>query len=315
MNRPPIVDLHCDTLGALEPEERNLDEWSNRGQLDLPRLEEGGVSVQFFAVFVPRTHIAQGKATLRALHLIDLFHRQLAQRGGLWRPAGDFQEVEAAIRDGGRAACLSLEGGEALGEDLGVLRILRRLGVASVGLTWNHRNGLGCGCLDGEQEGLTPFGRSVVAEAVRLRMMVDVAHLNQAGFWEVLDACPAPVIVSHANAHRRMAHPRNLRDEQIVALAAKGGVMGLTFVPAFLGEHGVSRRVLLEHLDHVVGLVGSAAVGLGSDFDGFGAGAAGLEDAAALVDLDEDLLRLGYNDDQVAAILGGNWLRVMRETI
>lgn len=318
--RPFIVDLHCDTLGVLEREGRTLRERSPRGHLDLPRLGEGGVRVQFFALFVPRRQMTQ--ATAVALSMIELFYRQLERSAAgedsrRWRPAGDFAEVEAAIRDGGGAACLSLEGGEPLAGDLSVLRVLRRLGVVAVGLTWNNRNDLGCGCLDGETEGLTAFGRAVVAEAASLRMMVDVAHLNRAGFWEVLEVSPVPVIASHANAHALCPHPRNLDDGQVAALAAKGGVLGLTFVPDFLapGGNGACRAKLLDHLDHVVGIAGTGAVGLGSDFDGIESTPPGLEDAAALAGLDEDLLQRGYKEEEVAAILGGNWLRVMRETM
>ncbi|MGQ9532044.1 MAG: dipeptidase [Desulfotomaculales bacterium] len=310
----PVVDGHCDTLSVLEAQGRRLGQEARTGHLDLPRMRRGGIRVQFFALFVPPTQRA--RATVHVLELLDLFFRELEANPELVL-VRSYRDVEAALAADRPAAVLAIEGGEALGGSLAVLRAYYRLGVRSLTLTWNHRNELADGVNEGRTGGgLTAFGVSVVREMNRLGMVVDLAHIAERGFWDVLEVSSAPVIVSHANCRRLCPHPRNLSDEQIRGLARNGGVLGLSFVPHFVTSRvPATLEDLLDHVDHVAGLVGVDHLGLGSDFDGTAVPVRDLEDAGRLVNFTRGLVARGYDEESIRKILGGNYLRVLARVL
>ncbi|MCL6634176.1 MAG: dipeptidase [Peptococcaceae bacterium] len=310
-----VLDAHCDTLTAMPGQNRRLGEWSGLGQLDLPRLKAGGVKVQFFAAFIAPEF--KKTALKRALELIDLFYSEMEANPKDAVPVRSPLEIEQAVASGRIAALLSIEGGEALQGSMGVLRMLHRLGVRSLTLTWNGSNELGHGVGPGGEGagGLTAFGAEVVKEMNRLGMLVDVSHLSEQGFWDVIRISGQPVIASHSNCRALCEHPRNLSDEQIRALAAKGGVMGVTFVPAFLGGARPSVKAVLDHIGHAVAVGGVECVGLGSDFDGTGELPAGLADCTKMPFLTEGLLERGYGDAEIKKILGENFLRVIGQVL
>jgi membrane dipeptidase len=323
----PVVDLHCDTLLKVGPG-RGLGQGRADTHLDLPRLGEAGVSGQFFACYIEPHHVSH-RALERTLEMIEAFYREVAENPGRLVAAVGAGGIREAHRAGRVAGLLAVEGGEALQGNLGLLGTLYRLGVRSLTLTWNFRNALA----DGWQEsrtggGLSRFGALVVKEMGRLGMLVDVSHLSDAGFRQVLEETSGPVIASHSNARTVCEHPRNLTDEQIRALAARGGVMGLNLAPGFL-RAGAGRPVAggtdeaapvratladaLDHVDHIVRLVGPAHVGLGLDLDGISGLPEGFEDVASLPRLTQGLFERGHSPQTVRAILGGNFLRVMEE--
>ena len=309
-----VLDAHCDTLTVLGGQERELGARSARGHLDLPRLKQGGVRVQFFAAF-----IAPGfkwAPALRALELIDLYHRELKRNDALLLHVETAGDIERAAAAGKIAALLTVEGGEALAGALSVLRALYRLGVRGLTLTWNGRNELADGVGEsGGGGGLTGFGKSVVREMNDLGMLVDVSHLSEPGFWDVLEVSGQPVIASHSNCRALCDHPRNLSDGQIRALSKKGGVLGITFVPEFLGGREASLGHVLNHIEHAVKVGGVDAVGLGSDFDGTDNLPRGLADCAFYPEITRGLMERGYGEEPVRKILGGNFLRVLRQVL
>ncbi|MHB0879087.1 MAG: dipeptidase, partial [Anaerolineae bacterium] len=211
------------------------------------------------------------------------------------------------------AGLLALESSDALEGELGVLRMLHRLGVRSLSLTHNARNRAADGIFEaGTGGGLSRFGREVLAEANHLGMLIDIAHLAPAGIAEVLAAGEAPVIASHSNCHAVWPHPRNLDDAQLEALARRGGVICITYVDKFLTAERPTLAHVLAHIDHAVAVVGVEHVGIGSDYDGFvGPRPIGLEDVTRLPNLTAALLDRGYAPDAVRAVLGGNLLRVI----
>jgi len=307
-----IVDAHCDFLTAMEEQNRRFGQRSESGHVDLFRLKQGGVQVQFFAAFVSPAYRRNPLA--RALTLIERFYAELQENSREIMLAEKYKDVEKALDQGKIAALLAVEGGEALEGSLEVLRALYRLGVRSLTLTWNHRNDLGDGVSEeGTKGGLTRFGKEVVREMNRLNMLVDVAHLSEAGFWDVLEVSDKPVIASHANCRSICAHPRNLTDRQIKALAGAGGVIGLCFYPDFVHEHVPSLEKLLDHVDHLAEVGGVDCIGLGSDFDGFPGNLPGLEDASRLPAFTDGLLSRGYKEEEIRKILGGNFLRLLKE--
>jgi membrane dipeptidase len=320
LHRESIVfDGHCDTLLRVLDGQLRLGERSENGHLDLPRMKEGGVTAQIFACFVRRQFIP-ARATAEALRIVDTFYEEMASNAATLTLATSAADIKRAKAEGKIAGVLSLEGAEALAGDLGVLRMFYRLGVRNVGLTWNFRNEAADGVGEARTGGgLTEFGVKLVKEMNRLGMMIDVAHLAPAGVRDVLALSEAPVIASHANAHALCScascpHRRNLTDEQLEGIAANGGVVGVTFVPAFVTEdpNQATLERTLDHIDHIVHVAGVDHVGLGSDFDGFYEKEVnvGLEDVTKMPGISAGLLTRGYKPEDARKILGGNFLRV-----
>ncbi len=305
-----VVDLHADTLLDIQAGRRTLGERSARGHVDLPRLREGGVSVQVFAAWIAPQEAHRGVA--RALELLRAFHTAAAASPAQVGLATTVEEIEQARRSGRIAAVLALEnGGDALGRDLRTLDEFYRQGVRMLGPTWNTSNPLGDGVQGRDHGGLTDLGRAVLRRMEEMGMIVDVSHLSEATFWDTLRATRGPIIASHSNAAALRPHVRNLTDEQLRAIAGRGGVVGVNFWHEFLGEATLER--VLDHIDHMVKTMGVNHVALGSDFDGMPQTPRGLEDVSRLPNLTAGLLRRGYNAEQIHKILGANALRVFRQ--
>ncbi|MDA8233258.1 MAG: dipeptidase [Clostridia bacterium] len=308
-----VVDAHCDTLLDIAYGKRNFNYHSEIGHLDLPRMRIGGIKVQFMAAFIESEYKPE-RSLKRALQLLDFAHGEIAANPNELTLVTSPQDLIRLQQEHRIGIVLSIEGGEALAEDLGVLRCLHRLGVRSIGLTWNQRNSLADGVGEGPKAGgLSGLGRQVVKEMNKLGMLIDVSHLAEKGFWDVLEESSQPVIASHSNCQAICPHPRNLTDNQIKALAQKGGVMGMNFAPAFIHIEDADLEKLLNHVDHITQLVGPQHVGLGSDFDGIEETPKGLEDVTKLPALTLGLVRRGYSEEDIAAMLGGNFYRVMME--
>ncbi|MFZ5899655.1 MAG: dipeptidase [Bacillota bacterium] len=308
-----VVDAHCDTLINLLEGTRQFAVQQDFGHLDLPRLRQGGVKVQFFAAFVhPRFRY---RAMSRVLEIIDVFYEKLLPAPGVAHVTSA-SDVLKALAENKVACLLTVEGGEALEGSLVNLRILHRLGVRALTLTWNGRNEIGDGVGEGSHSaGLSSFGRQVVAEMNRLGMIIDVSHLAEAGFWDVVHNSAKPFMASHSNSRQLCDHPRNLSDEQVRAIANAGGVIGLTFVPDFVDQNKPCLERLLDHVDHLIKVGGEDCLGLGSDFDGFEGALDGLEDVSRLKFFTEGLFRRGYKTAVVEKILGGNFMRLIKDTL
>lgn len=309
-----LIDAHCDTLLAILEGERSLLARSDKGHLDLPRLQEVGMTAQVFALFVPDAHAVHAP-TVHALRMVYHLYAAIEQANGQLILARAATDIDAAHANGQIAAILGMEGAEPFDGSLELFHIFHRLGLRVLGLTWNRRNaaadGLNCARSGG---GLTPFGESLVRACNEVGVVIDIAHLAPAGVRDVLEVSTQPIIASHANAYALCDHPRNLTDEQISAIAARGGVIGATFVPDFIArERGQATLArFLDHVDHLLAIAGPDHVALGSDFDGMEAS----PEIASVVDLPKvtaGLLARGHTVEVVQKILGGNWLRVFRQ--
>lgn len=324
--RATVVDAHIDTLLDIMspparpmkfPTPRNFSERSVKGHVDLPRLLQSGVDLQVFAAYIQPEYKIE-RALHRVVQLIDSFYQMLHANQAkmlLFTKVGDVEEAE---KQGKIAAMLSIEGGEAVEADLSVLRMLHRLGVRAMTLTWNERNQIADGAAEGRTKGgLTNFGIELVSEMNRIGMVVDVSHLSDAGFFDVIETSKRPIIASHSNCRALCNHRRNLTDEMIKLLAEKDGVMGMNFAPAFVDENQSNATLerILDHIDHVVEVAGVEHVGLGSDFDGIESCPKGLEDVTKMPSITEGLLRRHYSEDDILKILGGNFLRIFRNVI
>jgi len=311
-----IIDGHCDSLLGVLNDNRKLGILSEEGQADFPRLIEGGVKLQFFAVFIESRYKPK-QSVLRALEGIEAFHREIEENNDLVFLVDSKRQLEVLFNDDRKiGALLAIEGGEALGGQLSMLGILYRLGVRCLGLTWNQRNEIADGVGIGpEHQGLTEFGRQVIERMNELGMLIDLAHIAEKGFWDTLKCSRKPVIVTHANCRSLCDHPRNLSDQQLRALAEQGGCLGITFVPQFVDQKASSLEKVVRHIQYAVQKMGEDHVGLGSDFDGMDTRVQGLEEARKFPFLAEVLKNKGFSETVIEKIMGTNWLRILREQL
>jgi membrane dipeptidase len=241
--------------------------------------------------------------------------------------------IRQIINAGKVAGVLALEGCDGLQEDAAILRLLYRLGVRMVGLTWERRNAFADGTGVPNPGGLTKIGRTAVREMAGNQVILDVSHLAEPGFWDALDLVDGPIIASHCNARAVLDHPRNLTDDQIRAIAETGGVVGLNFVGFYIDSDHPTRERLADHLTHIVDLVGIEHVGIGSDFlegplrDLAKTALADTNIDPALLDFwiedgqqsddlplfAETLKGRGFQANEIAAVMGGNFMRVFEQ--
>ncbi|WP_434640590.1 dipeptidase [Thermoanaerobacterium thermosaccharolyticum] len=309
-----IVDFHCDTLYLIQKDNRDITKKNDKGHIDLIRLDEGMVHLQVFATFVEPEYMRKDAAA-KTLKMIDKLY-QLMEKTDKIKLILSGKDVEEAKSENKLGALLSIEGGEALEGDLSLLRMFYKLGVRAMTLTWSLRNDLGDGILGSSDYGLTSFGKDVIKEMNRLGMIVDVSHLNERGFWDAINICEKPLIASHSDCKALCRHPRNLSDEQIKAIADKGGVIGINFCPNFLrDDDNASIEDVLDHIEHIVNLVGINHVGFGSDFDGIEKTPLGLDDVASFPKILDGLKKRGFSDDEINSISHDNFERIIKEIL
>jgi membrane dipeptidase len=279
-------------------------------QADFPKLRQGGVDAGLFAVDVTRAyqnHLAY------AMDGLGYFLSDVEQSGAGVTVARRADDVVRAKAAGGLAAILAIEHSDATERSLNVLRALYEVGVRSIGLTHHTSSWAADGCFEArEGVGLTHYGGRLVREMNRLGILVDLAHASEAAFFSTLEASARPVAFTHGNARALCDHPRNLTDAQLKALAANGGVIGLSYVPAFVDREAPTIERLLDHVDHIAEVAGIDTVGLGGDFDG---GGTLLADATEVPLITKGLVERRYAEGDIRKVLGLNALRVLRATI
>lgn len=315
MKNNAICDAHCDTVLALCKKHREMGKLSSEGHLDIPRLKKGLVDVQVFAVYIEK-QFKPKRSLHRALQLIDCLLLEFEKNSDSIELAYTFQDIERIVSNKKIAALIAIEGGEALEGKLYNLRNFYRLGVRLITLTWNQRNDIADGSSHpNSKRGLTAFGKKVVKEMNRLGMIIDVSHLSESGFWGVLKATSQPIVASHSNCYELCPHQRNLKDEQIKAIAENGGLIGVTYVPDFLTPEKRKASIddVISHIDYLVNLTGVDFIGLGSDFDGCNDLPEGLEGADKVFKIGEKLAKKGYASEDIEKIMGNNFLRLFRQ--
>lgn len=311
-----VVDLHADTPKLISRgydfTRRHQPRWPlNRfaGHVDLPRMREGGLTAQWFGMWTaPYPRKTAAADVHRQIDAVTALARTRPHEFRLAVTAADVRDAHAA---GISVGLLGIEGGQALQGDLDNLLAFARRGVRYLGLSHFSRTEIGypaMGIGRNPNRGLTSFGCEVVEACEDLGVLVDLAHVNRRGFFDALARARGPVIVSHTGVAGVRASWRNIDDEQIRAVAATGGVVGIIFSPAYLGGEF---DAVVEHLIHVIKVGGRECVALGSDWDGFIRPARGLESPARLPHLTQALLRRGLEPDTVQLLLGGNVLRVL----
>lgn len=360
--RAIAIDMHADTPQRLLDEKVDLQERLADGHFDSVRAREGGLDAQFFSIWVePQLFGGGGQTAMkRADDQIAAVRALAEQHPETWAFATSAADIRRIVSEEKLAALTGLEGGYAIDEKLENVERYYQMGVRYMSPAWTISTSWAGSSGDpvGQTRGLNDFGKQVIREMNRLGMMVDVSHVSDKTFWDIVNTSTKPVIATHSGCRAIANVPRNLTDEMILALAKTGGVVNVIFYPEHLepgwsekkkvvdaqiapqvqraseAEQGdvahkklardrvrteefarrlppVSLTRLVDHIDHVVELVGIDHVGIGSDFDGVQSTLSDLADVSELPNLTRELLRRGYSASDIEKILGGNMLRVM----
>ncbi len=331
-----VVDMHCDTIAEIYERRQKGEVISLRDNdlhIDLNKMAAGDYLLQNFALF---THLGrEARPFDHAMELLDTFYQEVEDNGDLIGVVRTWKDIEENRRRGRMSAMLTIEEGGVCEGKLAHLRNFYRLGVRMMTLTWNFPNELGypnnmnvegsatMGEVDAVR-GLTETGVEFVSEMERLGMIVDVSHLNDAGFWDVVKYTKKPFVASHSNCRALVPGcPRDLSDEMLRALAERGGVAGINYCIDFLrdfhewgpDETKYSRvSDMVRHMKHMKQVGGIGCIGLGSDFDGIG-GQLELCSADRMPILEREMRLQGFMESEIEQIFSGNVLRVYRDIL
>ena len=309
----PLIDLHCDTFFAMHenPEKGSLKQ--NSFSVDIEKMKKGNVGASCFAMFVELHEGIEPWNEVCALH--DLFVHEMAAN------ADTIRQIETAtdFRSNDRlGAILSCEEGQVIEGDLSRLETLSQWGVRLFTLTWNFENDLAYPNSSDKKimgNGLKPLGIEAVSELERHHILVDVSHLNDGGFWDVVKHAKKPFLASHSNSRFCTPANRNLSDEMLRALAGKGGVAGLNFYPQYLcDDSSNASRIddMVRHLKHMHDVGGTEVLALGTDFDGI-EGNLEIPDISRMEKLWEALRQAGFKESELDMLWQANALRILGE--
>jgi len=349
--RRPAFDAHVDAIGFATDLHHDLGT-RTAGHFDLVRAAEGGLGTWVVVCWPdPAHHLA--RSFERAAEMLAAAHELALRHPARFRLVGNGTQLDAAHAAGAIAGIVGIEGGHALEESLERLEWFFERGLRVLTLVWNNHLSWVRSCQEGAgadvPPGLSDFGREVVRRMNELGIVVDLSHAGERSFFDALECSERPVIASHSGCKALHDHPRNLSDEQLRALARRGGVMGIVFHPGFLDAEARAEQArvralpefahaagdpatrflvqqelmrrhmrpfpaerLVDHVMHALRVAGVEHVGLGSDYDGIECGPQGLEDARGYAVLAELLARRGLRDEELEAVLGGNMTRVFR---
>lgn len=346
----PVFDGHNDTLLDVYPAGREVArsffERNEQGHIDLPRAREGGLGGGFFAVFVPSdpseppaaaVDEEEDKDDLRLPPALNLSYAQRfamgmtatlfrieAESAGQLKVVRTASELEDCLQNGVLASILHFEGAEPIDTNLDALEVFYKAGLRSLGLVWSRPNAFATGVpfafphSPDTGPGLSDAGRALVRACNQLKVMIDLSHLNEKGFWDVAALSDAPLVATHSNVHAICPVTRNLTDKQLDAIKESDGMVGLNFAVSFLREDGANDAdtplaVMVRHIDYLVERLGIERVGFGSDFDGARMPRE-IGDVAGLPRLLDALRAAGYDDAALRKLAYENWVRILHKT-
>ena len=348
----PIFDGHNDVLLRLYRRDgtdvpRAFLEGEVDGHLDLPKALQGGFAGGLFAVFVPSSETpknqgrdAQSKSTdeesrpgpavelltaqRTALGMVSLLLRIVRELRGRVRVCRSVSEIQQALDQDALAAVLHMEGAEAIDPNFEFLDVLHAAGLRSLGPVWSRPNAFGhgvpfrCPSSPDTGPGLTDLGKELIRVCNHMRILIDLSHLNEKGFFDVAAISNAPLVATHSNAHALSPHSRNLTDVQLVSIRETDGFVGVNYSTSFLRPDGrrdadTPVELVIDHIEHILRQAGENGVGLGSDFDGAKI-SSGIGNAAGLQNLVQGMRARGYSDQLIEKLCYRNWLRVLDQT-
>lgn len=351
-----VLDSHCDTPSQIL-RLRDLSIDNEYSHVDFPKLKRGGVDGAFFALYVPAS-LATEEAYAYSQRLLDAVHSTITQNPAAVRLTVSEQEAKNNKSEGVFSMFLGLENGSPVGKSMDRLHEFYDAGVRYMTLCHSRDNQIcdSCASASGKWRGLSPFGKEVIAEMNRIGMLVDVSHISDAAFYDVIRCSQRPVVATHSCCRALSDHPRNMTDDMIRALASEGGVIQINFYPLFLDvnfrntlsasgimDYGEaveeafikdpadpskraawnevqkaltelqrpSFKLIADHIDHVVSLVGIDHVGLGSDYDGIEVTPDGMEDISMMPRIFDELRSRGYTESDLSKIASENFFRIL----
>jgi membrane dipeptidase len=346
-NKAVVVDMHADTTEAMFYENYDLLAPHEGRHVDLPRMKEGGLDAEFFSVFVHPESVDLTQFFPTAMKQIDLLQQTALNSGGRMAFARNADEVKDNAGKGIASMLIGVEGGHMLlpgseEEQLAHLKQFANRGVRYLTLSWSSSSPIGGSTAEGQQQGLTEFGKRVIAQMEKLGVVVDLSHGSDPLFWDVIRAAKKPLFLTHSAARSLSNHPRNASDAMLEAVARNGGAVCVDFSRTFLdtgfrkATQGLLQKTkamrnsekvelykreklpdvqvstLVDHIEHVARVAGADHVCLGSDFDGAPMMPSGLEDVSKLPAITALLRQRGWSDDNLRKLLGENVLRVLR---
>ena len=309
------IDSHCDTP-MLFAQGYEMYERSDVALVDLHKMHEGALDVTTMVAYLKqgaRDDESLAAATEEADKLLQGIADRVERSGGEAVLCYSPSELPAVKNAGKKVVMRAIENGYAIGKELSNIERFRNMGVVYMTLCHNGDNDV-CDSARGNAEhgGLSAFGKDVVREMNRVGMLIDLSHAAESTFWQVLELSEKPVVCSHSSCKALCNHPRNLSDEQLKAIADKGGVVQITMYSGFLREEGeATLDDFISHLEHAIKVAGIDHVGIGTDFDGDGV-VVGCRSASQLLNVTRELLRRGYEESDIEKIWGANWLRVLQ---
>jgi len=314
-----VIDLHCDTASLLLESNEVLKK--NSLKVDIERLQQGEVMAQFFAMYIDSKKVESPFEY--CVSMLDNFKKELQINSNTISLCQNHNDLILAQKEHKMGAFLTIEEGEAIEGNLDKLRYFKEQGISLITLTWNHENSLGYSNFEWQDQhkGLKKKGFEVVEEMNTLKMLIDVSHLSDAGFEDVISHSKVPIIATHSNSRTMTHHPRNLSDKMLKTLANKGGITGINFFNNFLVEGELKDKLqistldeMLRHIKHIRDVAGIEVLGLGSDFDGI-PNPVEIEDCSEFYKLSDKLLTNGFSTDDVEKIFYGNSLRVIKDVL
>jgi len=356
------VDTHCDTPMRLMRSDFDLGKRNDDGCVDFPRMVEGGLDAEFFAVFLgqgPRNDTAYREVYNRTIEIFERIHANVEKNSEMAEVAYTADDAYRIKKAGKRVAFIGIENGYPIAKDISRVEEFYNMGARYITLSHSRNNDICDSSTDDlgpEHNGLSEFGEQVVQEMNRLGMMVDVSHISDQAFYDVIELSNAPVIASHSSCRALCESPRNLDDDMLLALKDNGGVIQICILSNYLKQpepnpvldqkmkelrkkyndfEGLSEEEFeqarkeyyqvrnkyrklatvkdaVDHIDHVVQLIGIDYVGIGRDFDG-GGGIEDVRDVSQMKNITRELIRRGYSRSEISKIWGGNVMRVLRK--
>jgi len=314
-----FIDFHCDTATLILEKNQKLKK--NSLKIDIKKLQQGEAMAQFFAMYIDAQKVESSYAY--CLKMLSVFKNELEKNQESIALCQNYDDLLQAKKEHKVAAFLTIEEGDAIEGSLDKLRFFKAQGVSAMTLTWNYENALGYPNFEWKHQhkGLKPKGIEVVELMNALKMLIDVSHLSDGGFEDVLKHSKVPFIATHSNARAMTNHPRNLSDEMLKKLADAGGVTGINFFNNFLVNGELKNKMetskiedMVRHIKHIRNVAGVEVIGLGSDFDGI-PNEVEIADASQMAKLSDRLLKNGFGFDEVEKIFFKNGLRIIKEVL
>lgn len=307
-----VFDAHCDTVQKICDFGGNIIE--NSYHIDLNRLDLYEGYIQIFAAFIDKEN-DELPPFKRCNQLIDRYFCEIGASKDKALHCVNTNDIKSALKENRIAALLSIEGGEALEGKIENLNYFYDRGVRAMTLTWNYSNEICDGIGESRGKGLTAFGKNVVSKMNDLGMLIDVSHISEQGFWDVVEITKGPIAATHSNAKKLCSNPRNLSDEQICAIIKNGGCIGINLYSEFLSENRCGIKDVISHIEHILALGGENNTGLGCDFDGMSHLPEEISGVQDLYKLFDEMQKCGYEDSLIKKITSGNFLSLCEKIL